>query len=518
MINRGGGEHRIKVILIRNILISVTLLAMLMISPAISFAATSLHDAAPGTLINFSGKQWMILDQKADGTTYIILNSSDGNRVFDPNNTQLFNTNDSNNIAYYLNNTFYNNLSQKDLIDGYSWDIRFEDGSGSQANVTCKIALISYKEYNNYWSLFPREGTGYYWWTRTPSSGHSTSVYVVALSNGMGSNYVNASLGVRPTLYLKSELLLSDTNDVISVDDLLPKPTKLNIISKSNDYVEFSWDVYENATEYIVYRNNTEIDRTNSPEYTDLNVQGNTQYSYSVKAVVNRKESEMSDPLVVITPLSPVSNFMAMATSINEVQLSWFISTDPGLAGYIIYRDGEEIARVDATQSSYIDQGLVPGTFYSYSIQSYSISGEKSLISPISTTITKNIEKPNLKADKNGTTINLSWAGEGEADYYIIKVNGEEIANTTEKNYTFTGEMGKNYTFEVVAVVQTYLSPSNQVSVKLTPLEPPHSAVGDIVTNIGYVATPIGGLLAMGLAIKASPFLIAIAKAIFLRL
>src|SRR5690554_5661885 len=83
-------------------------------------AATLLHNKPPGTIITFSGLQWVILEQMSDGTTYILLNSNDGNRAFDPNNTQFFNPSDGNNIGYYLNNTFYNNLSQKELIETHS--------------------------------------------------------------------------------------------------------------------------------------------------------------------------------------------------------------------------------------------------------------------------------------------------------------------------------------------------------------------------------------------------------------
>lgn len=755
----------------RTLIRIMTVLAMLFIFPTLSFAATSLHDKAPGSVITFSGKQWVILEQMPNGTTYIILNDNDGNRAFDPDQTQLFNPNDSNNIGYYLNNDFYNSLTQRDLIENHSWDIKYQDGSGSQANVTAKISLISYSEYQKYstkynGNILP-DSYSYYWWTRTPYSGHSSHVYNVFSNGDLNIGFASLSRGVRPALYLRSGLLVSDTNEVLSGGTLLPKPTGLIVSTRSHDFVQLIWNEYENATEYIVYRNSTEIARVSSNQYTDSNVQGNTQYSYTIKAVVNGESSGTSESVEVKTLLSPVINFMAMATSYDEIQLSWTKSTDTGLAGYIIYRNDTEIARVSPTQTVYIDENLTPATIYNYSIQSYTATDEKSIISPIKTAVTdaypkpeitykieenmitlswtgtaenyivkiegvgtettgntfsfvtepgttyqiqviavlggnqypsdiieastttrapyglqanvingmkielswvaidypnlagyvifrndieidrvdkdqtiyidkktsqgesysyyiksydtfnnlsfdqsntvtintplgaptnvnakaesinsilltwdaitstelqgyaisrdgeeiarvdrtvnsylddnltpgtdysyfvqsidKNgnlsepsqsisvntlsLNKPELEVTKNGTSIVLTWTG--EADYYIINVNGEEIGTTTEKTYTYNGEMGKAYEFEVVAVIDGYLAPSNKVKLRLTHTILPDGAVGDVITSAGTVVAPIGGLLALGLALKASPMLIVIAKGIFLRL
>lgn len=38
------------------------------------------------------------------------------------------------------------------------------------------------------------------------------------------------------------------------------------------------------------------------------------------------------------------------------VHLSWTPNTEPDLDGYIVYRDGVEVARVPATQPSYVDE------------------------------------------------------------------------------------------------------------------------------------------------------------------
>lgn len=356
-------------------------MGLLLIFPSLSFAATPLHDKPPGTIITFSGKQWMILDQMPDGTTYIILNSNDGNRAFDSDNTQLFNPSDSNNIGYYLNNTFYNSLSQKDLIVDHSWDIKFQNGSGTQENVTSKIALISYAEYQTYRVLFPANGTGYWWWTRTPVLGFSFRVWHV-MENGIlyDSGSASSAGGVRPALYLKSGLLVSDTNEVIAPPPA--SPTGLSATATGPTQVELTWQpsTEPDLAGYIIYRDYVEIARVgaNVTSYIDSNVQPNTTYTYGIKAYnTPGVESGISNAATVTTPQAPTpatpNSLTATAIGPTQVTLTWQPNTEPDLAGYIIYRDYVEIARVGAGDTSYTDTGLSPNTTYTYGIRAYNI-------------------------------------------------------------------------------------------------------------------------------------------------
>ncbi|SHK92429.1 fibronectin type 3 domain-containing protein [Desulforamulus aeronauticus DSM 10349] len=483
-------------------------MAILITFPTVSFAETLLREAEPGRVITFSGKQWMILDH-TDETTYIILNNNDGNRPFDSGWGQRFDPNRASNIAYYLNNTFYNNLTQKELIEDYLWVIKNDRGI-VQNNVKCKIGLISYEEFFSYKSLF-LNGNPLYAWTRSPVSSDSRYVWNAdSASNTCKVGTVTASSPVRPTLYIKSGLVLSDTNEVIK------KPIVLKITEKSHNFIQLSWYTLEKATEYIIFRNGVEITRASGTQYVDTKVQGNSEYSYTIKAIFSDQDIQSSDPVSAKTMLSPVENFMAIPNSHEEVQLSWEASSDPGLAGYIIYRNGQEIAWVNGSQTMYTDPKLTPATIYSYSIQSYNSDGEKSLMSPVQMVITEAYPKPELRASAKGNNINLSWSG--VADYYLINVNGEEIGTTNGKNYTYIGKAGVSYTFEVVASIEEYLIPSNKVEIRLSPIILTDVSVSEIVKNVSEMVKPAGSIIAFGLALKASPLLISLARSLFLRL
>ncbi|WPA89766.1 Hoc-like head decoration [Moorella phage MCACPph1] len=599
---------------------ALLLLGLLLIFPSLSFAATPLHDKPPGTIITFSGKQWMILDQKPDGTTYIILNSNDGNRAFDPDNTQLFDPLDTNNIGYYLNNTFYNSLSQKDLIVSHSWDRKYQDGSGSQPNVTCKIALLSYAEYNAYRSLFPANGTGYGWWLRTCYTGYLGYVAIIHANGNLGNALANNTVfGVRPALYLKSGLIVSDTNEVIDPASPPAPPTGLSATAAGPNQIQLTWqpNTEPNLAGYIIYRDYVEIARVgaNATSYIDSNVQPNTTYTYGIKAyntsgvesgisnaaTVNTPPpptpatpnsltatvigptqvtltwqpntepdlagyiiyrdyveiarvgagetsytdtglspntsytygirayniwdvtSDMSNAATVTTPqfiVSTPQGLTATAISYNQVQLTWQPNTDPGLAGYIIYRDYVEIARVGPSETSYLDNGVQPNTTYIYGIKAYSTSGFISDISNAATVTTPASPKPVVTARVDGRTIKISWTSSGSGYTYKVLVNDQEVNTTDGATYNYTASNPGYYTVQVVAVAPSGEQyPSDKVGVTISSITTPGASqmASDLISNMGMVMVPTGGLLALYFGLKASPFLIEAIKAFIAR-
>ncbi len=272
------------------------------------YADTLLHDLETGTIITFSDKQWIVLEQKGDGTTYILLNSNDGNRAFDPDNTQLFNPSDSNNIGYYLNNTFYNSLSQKDLIETYSWDRKYEDGSGSQANVNAKIGLISVEEFMIYkenqeilMSMLSNIS-----WTRTPNNTYETHVYYWHnYGSGLYGYFTatfaeNYEVGVRPALYLKAGVMMSDVG--IAPDS----PTELSIDNITTTSATAHWNTVLGATSYNVYLDGVKIATTTSTSKAISGLQPSTTYQVSVSAINANGEGNQCNPVSFKTEDQPI--------------------------------------------------------------------------------------------------------------------------------------------------------------------------------------------------------------------
>lgn len=76
-------------------------------------------------------------------------------------------------------------------------------------------------------------------------------------------------------------------------------------------------------------------------------------------------------------PTAP-GNLRVLSTSMSAITLSWDFSTDnDGVAGYKIYRDGEEVS--NTTSNEYIDTGLSPDTSYKYFVIAYDVYGINSM-------------------------------------------------------------------------------------------------------------------------------------------
>ena len=191
--------------------------------PAKAATATlkPLKSLPTGTYVSFAGYIWILLDPS---TGYLLKQDSLGLRAFDPSGNNMFNPNDSNdttNIGYYLNNTFYNSLPAADrlLIQNYSWTTGNETNESS-SSVNAWIGLLSYSEYTAYSS----ENIGFSssafvlgdYWTRIPvSSGGSPKTWASTLGpgpTGLHEYYVTEGALVNPTLHLNPGLLVSVNN------------------------------------------------------------------------------------------------------------------------------------------------------------------------------------------------------------------------------------------------------------------------------------------------------------------
>jgi DNA-binding beta-propeller fold protein YncE len=79
------------------------------------------------------------------------------------------------------------------------------------------------------------------------------------------------------------------------------------------------------------------------------------------------------------TPPSQPQGLHASAASSTQISLSWEPSTDNvGVAGYDILRGGVVVASTGTTATTYTDSGLTPGTEYTYTVDAYDATGNRS--------------------------------------------------------------------------------------------------------------------------------------------
>jgi len=325
-------------------------------------ADTLLNNVTPGSTIVFSGMEWIVLEHKSDGTTYIILKTGVERRAFDPDNTNRFDPNDSNNIAYYLNTTFYDNLSQKDLIETKTYTlIKYE-------SVACKIAMLGAYELLRYDSDYGGTGSlpeggvawGQYWWLRDATQAdYPDRVYTVdaynIITSGAPAN--DSWVFIRPTLHLKAGLYVSSGGVV--TDGTVQPPTNLQANATSTS-VTVTWTPGGGVTPdgYKIYRNGSLVATVPSGEtsYTDQNLTPATTYTYGVTAYRGTQESSVTSVTVatqaryvsgedigaivnfagrqwVITGHSETGHTMIMATTPAEKEGENRLKFDPDIPG-----------------------------------------------------------------------------------------------------------------------------------------------------------------------------------------
>lgn len=503
-------------------------LIVILLFPVYAFADTLLHDEPPGTIITFSEKQWMILDQNTDGTTFIILNSNNGNRKFS-NSNKIFNPGDGSNIGYYLNNYFYNNLSQKELIETKTWDIKDEKNSGGY--VTCNIALISHAEYNTYRSLFPSGGNGYDWWTRTPYSNSTDRVYYVTSSGGMTLFPVSYSIGVRPALYLNSGILVSETKEVIDEADITPPavPTGLTATATSPNALELSWDsnTEPDFASYNVYRDDVKIKGTAINSCTDTGLSPATTYVYTVTAVdASANESAHSEPVSVTTPAEipdppPMpENITVSSIADTNARLEW--DTVVGAEEYKVYLNGSPVG---TTTEVFFDlTGLEPETDYTLTVTV--LAGGMESVQPQQVTITtlpapeSPPGKPELNATAllSGGAVRLSWSlDDPTVTSWELYINGELIKDLPgDQNETIIRDLDDgSYDFSIRAKNSAGAGElSETVPVNVKNIFGSTTQIADVFNILAHLFKAIWPLLAFIIALIALPKFIQTAKSI----
>lgn len=418
---------------IRNKFVIIFALALIFALCSMAHASSPLSSVSPGTIITFSGREWYILEQMPNGQTYILMRDLDSEKQFDPNNTQIFDPTDSNNLACYLNNEFYNGLLQKDLVESHTWDTSTIDNGGNvtvNRSVNCKVGLISYHEYKAYGGIYP-DSYAVRWWTLSPRAGISCNVWAVHTSGDLSYIYANNTYGVRPALYLKSNLLVDENKVVLGESSSLPPvaPTGLTVSAESSDTVKLNWDASaeEDLAGYKIYRDNTKIAEVGKTQtYTDNTVEPDTTYKYEITAYnASGQESPKSAPATVKTPSDipvPVTptNIKAQATG-KRIKLTWQC---PGNPLFVVERstDGTTfVPEVEVTATTYTDIPPLWNTTYYYRVAQKGQDGQLSDFTNPVQAATGPVPVPaNLTAILEGNDVELSWSNVQDIEGYRV--------------------------------------------------------------------------------------------------
>ncbi|WP_442897134.1 lytic polysaccharide monooxygenase [Erwinia sp. CGal63] len=166
-------------------------------------------------------------------------------------------------------------------------------------------------------------------------------------------------------------------NDNGNGDTIPAAPASLHATEVTTSSVALAWNASATAgVSYRLYRNGNMIFNGSRLSFVDNGLMENTAYSYTISAVsATGKESAQSAAVIVTTkssstvvtpPTAPV-RLHSMSVTADSASLMWGSSEGSNpIASYIIYREGDEIARVAASQLNYTDRGLRAETTYRY--------------------------------------------------------------------------------------------------------------------------------------------------------
>ena len=182
----------------------------------------------------------------------------------------------------------------------------------------------------------------------------------------------------------------SPSNPVTVYWDYSPQAPRMVSGDRGDKRVELYWESVEGATGYNIYRRLEEEEFSTSPlnrepltttHYSDLNVENEKRYIYSVRAVrrVVKTDVEGKGSLgVPVTPtdlIAPVAPVDLVAIPLKDgMELNWRRNRDPDLLGYYVYRrkPGEkEFKRLNEsplTKETYLDKDVVLQQEYEYAV------------------------------------------------------------------------------------------------------------------------------------------------------
>jgi hypothetical protein len=322
--------------------------------------------------------------------------------------------------------------------------------------------------------------------------------------------------------------LIFDAVDIDAgyLESLTPNvPTGLLSSNITNTSFVVNWDYDQGASSYNIYMDNKLQGNVNQPTSGNpsFNINGlaaGSSHTINIQAVNPYGTSALSQTLNVTTNQPPQAPLGLSVGNITQTSFTIYWSKQSDADSYNVYMDGTILGNVSQPiiyNPSYNVTGLGVGTTHTITITAINQYGESSPSQPLNVTTT--IPTPVLESSIDGTKINLTWVGITGSDTYNVMVNGSQITSTTGTQYTYTGQPGKTYQLQVIENNNSNQIPSNTVYATISAMQTVGGSqmAGDLMTDVGLVIFPIGGLLAMALGIKGSPWLITVAKSLLQR-
>ena len=175
-----------------------------------------------------NSEKFSLLDTEKNGESFVLATSGYGAKAYLTTGTDLhFSTSISTGLGYYLNTTVLNGEGEKQLDDGiknhlveHEWQT---EASAQKRNIPntyvtkAKLAVLSYTEFNKYYSKFGYGIDGNAWWLRSVSD-EWKAFWCGASAGNLGAAPANGVNGVksvaRPCFYLDRDFFTEQKLDL----------------------------------------------------------------------------------------------------------------------------------------------------------------------------------------------------------------------------------------------------------------------------------------------------------------
>lgn len=191
-----------------------------------------IKDLAPGASFNAGPVELVVMEHITDGRTLLAAKTTIGNRPFtvrpftynrmEPEpaaNNFAFST-----LCHDLNTDFLGNLDAAGVIPAdkvveSAWDLSDHDGTNRYGYATCKVAMLPEPLVRKYYDAGLLEIDDWEW-TITPHAGNAYGVRRVTSDGSLyWSHACYGRNGVRPALFVDSEICLSLKQDEVELSD-----------------------------------------------------------------------------------------------------------------------------------------------------------------------------------------------------------------------------------------------------------------------------------------------------------
>ena len=194
---------------------------------------------------------------------------------------------------------------------------------------------------------------------------------------------------------------------------------------------------------YLVQRNGDHVASVAADvtSYADEDLVPDTTYRFTVVAASGSKRSAPSSELLVHTLPATPTGLNASPTTATTVRLTWSEpATGPAPESWVVIRDGSEVATVEGTTTSYLDEELRPSQSYTYEVIA---SSGTSRSTPSTELVARTLPATPtaLKATaQTTTTVLITWSyPDGlSPETFVVLRDGAEVGTVPGSARAFT--------------------------------------------------------------------------------